>query len=348
LSNPNDTNERIEAEAAAWVVKLTSGRATADDVAQVRAWRTQSPAHDAAFVFARQTWRDLEALRGELPLAPPEFPTTRTLSPTAETGRSVMPALRLRSGQAPAGIQEVGARRSFLSSRTMAAVTILAAGLIIFFANPLHWLRADYRTGTGEIQQFTMPDGTVAHLNTHSALALHFGERERRVEVLSGEAVFTVAREESRPFVVEAYEVEARALGTRFIVRADSEQIQVTVLQHQVAVSTDKTLPGVVVNKGQTVRCDRSGLCGPVETAALNSATAWQRGKLIFDRVPLSTVVAELQRYRRGFIVVADDELAARTVSGVFRIDDLDAALDTIIAELKIQATRLPFLTVLH
>lgn len=329
MSHPGDLNERIEAEAAAWMVKVTSGQATSGDLARLRVWRRQSPAHEAAFLFAQQTWRDLEALRGELPLA------------STESDAQVPPSAQARF------LLCTPARRVFLSAWTTAAVMIISVGLAFYAANPIAWLRADYHTTTGEVQQLSLPDGTTAHLNTTSAIALHFGEQERRVEVLYGEAAFSVAREKSRPFIVETFEVEMRALGTRFVVRADQGQVQVTVLHHQVAVSTPNDLPRVI-RRGQTVRCDASSRCGPVTAVNLSSASAWQRGKLIFDRVPLSAVIAELQRYRHGFVVLASNQLAQRRVSGMFRLDELDAALDTIITELKIKATRLPFVTLLH
>lgn len=322
MANPDDMNERIEAEAVAWVVKLTSGQTTSGDLARLRVWRSQSPTHEAAFTFARRTWRDLEALRGELPLLPTEAPSRGTSSFQAT------PLLRST------------ARRSSLSAWTMAAAVLIAVGLVVYAASPIAWLRADYHTKTGEVQQLALPDGTTAYLNTHSAITLHFGERERRVEVLYGEAAFTVAKEKNRPFIVETLNVQARALGTEYTVRTDREQVDITVLQRRVAISSRNGASEVVLHGGQTIRCDASSSCGPVTTVDVNSTTAWQRGKLIFDRVPLSTVVAELQRYRRGFIVIADDELAQRTVSGVFRLDELDAAVNTIIAELDLKAAR--------
>jgi transmembrane sensor len=230
----------------------------------------------------------------------------------------------------------------------MAAIMLIAIGLVFYVTHPTAWLQADYHTKMGEVQQLALPDGTTAHLNTHSAIALHFGERERRVEVLYGETAFTVAREKSRPFIVETLNVQAHALGTCFTVRVDQGQVQVTVLRHQVVVSTRGGFPGVILHRGQTIRCAASSSCGPITTVDVNATTAWQRGKLIFDRVPLSTVVAELLRYRRGFIVIISDELAQRTVSGVFRLDELDVAVDTIITELKMEAIRLPFVTLLY
>ena len=345
LSNSDDMNERIEAEAAAWMVQLASGQVTASDLARLGAWRNQSPAHEAAFTFAQQTWQDLEALRGELPFM--------SLESDAHLRPQSQRQTFFRHGDdrspLPAGERDRvrGVKRNFLVGFPVPLVFLIAVSLAVYVADPITFLQADYHTGIGEIRQFSLPDGTTAQLNTHSALALHFGERERRVEVLYGEATFTVAREKTRPFVVEAGDVEARALGTRYVVRTDRERIDVTVLRHRVAIARRNSLSEVVGSAGQRVRCDASGPCGPVEAIDTTSATAWQRGKLIFDRAPLSAVVAELGRYRRGFILVADNELATRTVSGVFRLDELDAALDTIIAELDLKAVQLSSLLTL-
>ena len=120
--------------------------------------------------------------------------------------------------------------------------------------------------------------------------------------------------------------------------------VEVIVLEHYVAVSTSSSPTEVVLSAGQAVSYSASGTVGPARQIAPRVATAWQRGRLLFDNVPLSTVITELNRYRHGVIVIANEALARRTVSGVFRIDELDAALDTIIAELDLRAVRVSLL----
>ena len=80
----------------------------------------------------------------------------------------------------------------------------------------------------------------------------------------------------------------------------------------------------------------------------LRRATSWQRGLLVFDRVPLAQVIEELNRYRQGRILLTNAQLGQRQVSGVFRLDSLDDALATLTAELHVQRTDLPLLSLIH
>jgi transmembrane sensor len=152
--------------------------------------------------------------------------------------------------------------------------------------------------------------------------------------------------------VVAAGSGTARALGTRFAVRREDGSVEVTVLEHQVAVSAttggSKDSEPVVLSPGQRVRYDAAHGVGPVDSIDIGRATAWQRGRLVFDKVPLSTAIAEINRYRRARIAILDGALARREVSGVFRLDDLDGAVDTIAAELGARTASLPpFVTLL-
>ncbi len=120
----------------------------------------------------------------------------------------------------------------------------------------------------------------------------------------------------------------------------------VTVTEHQVAVAASGAV--AVLSPGQSVHYAGNGL-GETLAADIRRATAWRDGRLIFDRVPLAEVVAELNRYRRGRVVIAGPDLAARTVSGVFDTARLDGALASIARELGVRERSVPpFLTVLY
>jgi transmembrane sensor len=340
MSNFQSPGERLDAEAADWVVRLTSGEVTPEERVHFDAWRRQSPDHEAAFTFARQTWHELGQLRNV------------SITEVAAHRREGQPPPR----RVAAGQMLLNPPRRVIPWRwlAVAAVVFLVLGLVAARTDPLMILWADHRTGVGETQVVTLPDGSTAHLNTHSALAVRFDGHERAVDVLRGEIAFTVANiDAAHPFVVRAGPVKARALGTQFVVRLQSTDTEVIGIEHRVAVSAAPT-PGterlaVVLDAGQAVHYRASTGLGPVRRVGLPGVTAWQRGRLIFDQVPLGSVIHELNRYRRGLIILADGDLAQRTVSGVFLLDHLDAGLDTIAAELRLKVRRFsPFLTVLN
>jgi transmembrane sensor len=327
----------IEAKAATWIIRLGRGPLRQEERRALDRWLAESPAHEAAFDRARSTWAEL----GDLKTAPGRLiedglsPPRRSFFPVEWRGLAMAAMAR---------------------PRYVIALVVVGASLGIFWSgNPMLLLEADYRTSPGEVRSVTLADGSRVQLNSDSALAVRFNGGERRVELLAGEAYFIVAplkESEARPFVVEAANGRAMALGTEFMVDRAHEATDVTVVEHRVEVSATDPRNGrssVVLSPGQSVRYDRAAGMGKATEVNLGRATAWRRGELVFDKARFSEVVAELNRFRRGRIVIADAGLADRRVSGFFRIDDLDGALASMGRELGVRAMSLPpFLTVLY
>lgn len=333
-----DDKEQIEAEAAEWVIRLDGNPLSAAERMSFERWRAQSARHAQAFEFAQRTWSDLAALRH----APGSL--SADIAPSAPE-----PELVIAATGTPGG-------RSWLRIGMAAICLAAAVGVSGFwYGNPVVMMVADYRTAPGEQRAVTLPDGSIVDLSSGSAIALHFTDRERRVELLEGAAYFTAApreESESRPFVVEGEKGTATALGTQFVVDRLPDSIEVTVVEHEVRVDLTEAGNGsasAILTPGQSVRYSpRTGL-GEVRGKNIELAAAWRRGKLVFDQVPLADVVAELNRYRRGRIVIADSTLANRNVSGVFDTRDLDRALATITHELRIKSASVPpLVTVLY
>ena len=318
--------------AAEWVVRLGAGPLDADERRSLEAWLSRSRAHERAFQDAQRTWQEL----GQI----------------APHASRVAPDDRLGSGNRrrdAATRQRRGWRR--VRRRSLAAALACVAGAFAFyyFGDPITALHADHYTAPGEVRTVTLPDGSTAELNSRTAIAVAFDGAQRRIELLTGDAVFTVTASADAgdlPFVVAAAGGEAEALGTRFLVSAEDEAVEVAVLEHSVAVTPtggpDTGAAPLVLTVGQAVRFAPGLGLGPVRTVDPSRAAAWRRGLLVFDQVPLSEAVAELNRHRRNRIVVLDAALAARRVSGVFRLDDLDAAVDVIAAELGARTASLP------
>lgn len=335
MAGAEDEEGSLEAEAAAWVVSLAASRVTSADLERFESWRRTSSAHEAAFAFAQRTWRDFDGLREH---APEEAVSHRTQAAHAR--------LRNKISSSHAS----SSRFSFAGLYVAAAGLAIMLGIIVYIADPLPLLRADYRTAKGDTLEVLLPDHSTAQLNTNSALAVQYSPHERRVEVLEGEIAFAVMKDKSsseRPFVVAAEGGESRALGTRYLVRRDGDAVEVTVVAHRVQVTAKSD--AAMVDASHAVDYDADQGLGTIRKVDLRAVTAWQRGWLMFDQVALSQVVAEINRYRRGILVIADEKLARRAVSGAFRTDDLDKALTTIVAELDLGAFNVtPFLTILY
>jgi transmembrane sensor len=327
----HDEQECLESEAVTWVVRLTSGEATEGDAHAMAVWRRQSPAHEDAFQKTLLLWRGMEGLRQDLVGEEHLFPESVRLHPTRRAA-----GIRSTHSVGLPAWTTWGAVAAALAA--FAIMLTLQSGLVTR-------LQADYRTGTGEQATTTLEDGSVLQLNTQAAVAVHYTDTTRRVDLLDGEAVFRVMKDAARPFLVQAQNGQVRAVGTEFLVKKTTDGTLVTVLEGVVEVHTtqDGQASGasVRVEAGQHVRYGPTFGVGPVERADLRLATAWQRGKLIFESAPLGTVIEEINRYRPGRIVLLSSGLSGHPVSGVFDLDRLDSAVATIEHTLPVKSVRL-------
>ncbi len=289
-------------------------------------WLAASPAHRAAFDRASKAWSDLDVLKGN----PGRLRSV--IAPAAKPSHS-----RLKRSAVVGGL----------------ALLIVALGVFYRVGNPWIALTADFRTGPGEIRTVRLIDGTMVDLGSSSALAVDYDNNVRLVRLLEGEAYFTVAPKqgpEQRPFTAVAEGGAVTALGTQFAVEDTGESAVVTAVEHTIEVvppASAKDANRVVLSPGDSIQFNgRSGL-GAIQQTDVTAATAWRRGLLVFDDMPLSDVVARLNRYRRGRIVVMNSALAHRRVSGVFTSNNLDNVVETISTELGARAVSAPPLVTL-
>lgn len=307
---------RLSDEAIDWLVRLGSGRATPKDRLAFLTWRRRSAAHEAAAVEAETLLRAV----GE----------TRQADQFRRHGEPL-----------PHG-RPVGRRLLFAGAAGAAAASVAAVAVGLSSLGPLSALYADHATGVGGRKRVALADGSVVVLNTATAVSVDYSGKERRVVLHDGEALFEVAKDPSRPFIVTAGDMEVTAVGTAFVVRFN----EVTVSEGVVDVKIGNR-PPIRVVAGQRLGVGE-GDRFKLSTVDIDTVMAWQRDKLIFNRRPLESVVAELQRYRAGRIVVLGDRLKALEVTGVFDLDDTDRILRAIEETTKAQVVNMPLLTVIR
>jgi transmembrane sensor len=231
-------------------------------------------------------------------------------------------------------------------SRRAAVRNIVAIGIVATLSVSLYRMgfldrmRADYYTSVGEVRSITLADGSRVDLNTDTAMVVRYSENERRILLLRGEAFFEVARNPERPFVVDDSILKARAVGTRYDVRARSgdapSDVQVEEGKVEVTGGNDR----VLLQAGNVASLTRQGRLAVAQVDVANE-TAWRGGKLVFSGQPLRDVLATLERYRHGRIVALDSAAAEQRVSGVFDLKDTDQALSALEESLPVSITRL-------
>jgi transmembrane sensor len=307
----------IKAAARAWWVRLDSGNCSPDEQAEFNTWLAADPVHRQAYKQLGELWGALDAIASKI---------------TIPAASKPKPALW----------------------RWQWALPTLAGGcLALWLFNPL-WIivRADFHTGFGETRDVHLSDGSTVHLNGNSALEVHIDGEQRQLTLLQGEAWFEVSPDKARPFRVDSEHGRVTALGTAFNVRLRDGKAEVSVTQHSVAVDleqADGKALHVVVAEGQQLAYSAESGLGDLQSIDSQTVTAWQRGKLVFENRPLGEVVAELNRYHRGFLLINDAELAQRRVNGVFRTDQALSVLAALETSLQLRSTRFSeYLIVLH
>jgi transmembrane sensor len=179
-----------------------------------------------------------------------------------------------------------------LIAATFAVMTVGAVAYWELFG------RADsYRTDLGEQRTVHLNDGSVLQLNTRSRVRVAFNKRAREID-LEGEALFAVAPDTQRPFVVRTHDATVRAIGTEFNVYEQEGSTRVTVLEGRVEVSASSFGQPFELGSGEAARVTRD-TTHKEPNANVKAATAWQSRTLVFERARLADVAHEFNRYNR-------------------------------------------------
>ena len=327
--SPSADDARREV-ARKFVLCLASGEITREEMAALRHWLAGGRDNQAAFEAERAVWRGLAPLRVSLARSPaPREPA----------------AMRW-------GMLSTASRRAGWSVAAAALAACLA--FFIVTGDIITRLRADHSTGIGEVAKFALPDGSIAMLNTDSAISVHFTGEERRIDLLRGEAWFKVRKDSSHPFRVRARDGITEAVGTAFGVRRGDDQVTISVTEGVVTVTApEQNRPAEPQSEKLAAGLQASYVSGhaPGDATAFDPlvALAWRTRHIVIDDMPLDAAIAELNRYRRGRIVLMDTGHSDAHVSGVFAVDQLDQGLAGLAATQGLSVTHLtPYLVFLR
>ena len=360
------TLEQVEEAAAAWLLRRESPQWCADDEAALGAWLRAATTHRVSYMRLRSVWKQARRLKvAGAALASDEMPQRGAISRSPFfAGRRWKVALRTplprqsepRPGKAASahGAREAdstgtaGPASPEQSGIPMALKVGMAAGVgvVALLAGTLHLSRAEeaeFRTPVGGMASVPMADGSRIMLNSDSEIELEISHRERRVNLLRGEAFFDVARDPGRPFVVYANHDRVVAVGTQFSVRLKSDTVQVVVTEGRVRVEKARLVgrsrpvasleAGNVASSGlDRVRIDRV----PVPEA--ERTLSWRTGHILLRKTRLADAVAEFNRYNLRQIVIEDPALERIEVGGNFESANVDGFVRLLQAGFPIRA----------
>lgn len=291
-------SEKAKAEAAAWFARLKKRDVPAADLEAFRLWRKE-PGHREAYDAVDAFWRRSECL-------------------TADPDIQDAVAAARASASRPTAQRLPGAALGFGLAFALALLAVGGVGLY------RAWGPATYATQVGEQRLVRLTDGSTVMLDTASEIVVRYGKDGRDIDLKDGRAMFDVAHDVARPFVVRAGDTSVTALGTRFDVRRDDGGAQVTLVRGSVEVRSQGA-PNPAswrLSPGQAVSTTASSpRPAPVDLA---TKTSWTTGRLVFNDVPLATAVAEINRYDKMQVVLDVAPNDPARISGTFDVGDTD------------------------
>lgn len=331
-SEGSDDATRLAGE---WVARCDRGLSPREE-AEFATWRAE-PRNAAELARMQSTWGKLDRLDRD-------------------------PALNTLADAVLARAQQRRRRRSVARMVTFAsaAAAAVACGFLGWrqIAPPPRAIvqlpKENYRVLASTVQRTTLPDGSEAELNGDSRIAVDYSDTARRVTLLSGEAHFVVAKNPERPFYVTAGPVTVRAVGTAFNVRLAVEKIEVLVtegkvqLQHEEGgdVPAEASAGAAALVVGQRAVISRTAAAkrkpevavDEMGRAEIEDELGWQSTRLVFNNTPLDEVIEGFNRYNRQRLTLGDPRLKQRSLTGVFRADNLEGFIRLLRASVDVKA----------
>lgn len=307
----------IDKEASDWVVRQSSGPLDEASQRAFEAWYDAGPRQQGAYLRAQAIWRSLDKATVQANLRP----------------EAVRRTLKARAAHRPS-------RRALLGAGLAASA---AAGVAALILGPRLVGSKTLATSLGEVRKVPLEDRSVASLNSDSRLEVNMTPKLRRIMLVSGEALFEVAKNPQRPFVVEAGDVSVRAVGTVFSVRRRATGADVLVTEGVVEAWNAGGVGGAQrISAGQQAFVPNhaapfSVLAAPRE---IERQLAWRQGNIVLDNQTLAEAAVEFNRYNRLKIVVADPALGERRLVGQYRADQPEQFVDAVQALMDVRVTR--------
>jgi transmembrane sensor len=306
-SSPQHQDPVADEQAALWAARLDGDILDRAQRAELDAWLAQKPAHRTLLSQYCQFSADLE---------------------------EQVPALLAVGAVSPVSVAKADCRRGKWTFPRVACVTLAAAATIamsIFVLRPSPQVQ-NIATASAQRGPHTLADGTRVELNANTSLRFENTKTKRLVRLAGGEALFTVTKDRTRPFVVETPAGSVTVTGTVFNIRTDASRdaFEVTVAEGSVEVRPGDLdglrSPAPVSLRARDQFSSRTGDLRQLSESELDDILAWRQGTIVFRDVPLSEAAARFAQYHGRAINVAT-AIANERVGGRHSIDDLHGFL---------------------
>jgi transmembrane sensor len=320
--------------AAEWFIRLYGREVSIEDTLAWQAWLNESPENVRAFARIEEL---SQALRS-VPV--PERVSQREL--TRDRYDASIP------------LKDWSPRRRGLQPRLTLTLAALLAGIACGLTLAL-WQPAapdTFKTAVGENRTIDLTDGSTITLGGDTHIEVALSGRARTVELFSGEALFKVARDVSRPFRVRVGDATIVAIGTAFDVQRGSDRAIVSVTEGRVVVEpATYFLPVAVLQEfkpklrpvhldaGEQTIAGSAGIEEPTRVVDTAAATAWQSGRLAFRLEPLRYVVEDVNRYAPKPLLLEGNGLDSLLITGTVERENISGWISSLERAFDLEAT---------
>jgi RNA polymerase sigma factor (sigma-70 family) len=237
--------------------------------------------------------------------------------------------------------------RSQTRARTIAAsILVLIGAAVAYFGTRSSVYTEHYATDVAQLREVALPDGSRMTLGAQTSVDIRFDGDRRRVALNEGEAFFSVTHDADRPFFVAVGKNLVRVVGTQFEVHKGKAEVRVGVLQGVVEVASppaeraSQPVETRVLKAGQGVSGDLNGQLGSTRETGAAAAGAWRAGRRVYIDAPLREIIADINRYSRRPIEIAEPWIGELQVSTSFRVAEPQQILGSLELTLPVSVDR--------
>ncbi len=289
-------------EAAAWFIRLRDEDLTEAEFQEWQDWLAMNSANGKAFAKAENCWAEMDNI--------PELPQ---IQPRPKKDDKHTTGLLRRFAPIAATI-----------------LVILSVGFFIQNSLIVPVVTTTYQTARAEHKTIQLDDGSAINLGGRSIVNIDYSDSQRHVTLVRGEAVFDVAKNKTRPFIVQVGKGTVTAIGTKFNIHSTGKDVTVTVLEGIVEVNPDLSdtnhaiTPLPRVSAGKAVSYHDNGDISEVVTTNIEAAISWEKGLLVRVDTPLAKIIEDVNRYSPREIIIGDASLNNIRFTGTVLNDGID------------------------
>ncbi len=332
-------------QAEDWLITIQGSDVSIFDMHRFEKWLMADKRHYHCFERVLRRWNQVSELI--------DSEAHRTLESNLNNARAIFrDADEIPSKTPVVSFTQRMSRRINSYKYSAIAACVLFAFVAVFAFTQLNQVETQrFSAAKGEMLTAELSDGSRIVLSGNTLIETKMMRDERHVKLLSGQAFFDIAKNEQRPFYVEAGETRVKVVGTAFDINKSSRHIRVAVEEGVVEVSKDvthesydnkTTTTQITLTRGQMVKTQNSKHAdfSAVSEIALEDISPWQNGRLRYNDASLADITADANRFYKNRIVIASEGIEDLRVTASFKVEDIEKTFEDFAMVLPIRINK--------